>query len=141
MNLILPYPDKELYPNKSKSRSYAGQSAITRRASARYRKECAPIGRAFITKNEVSLLTRLMGTTEEHRFPLRGALLVSLRFVTASKGGRLPDVDNLVAAIKSGLDGLTDAGVWADDGLIEIAGASVSRGTVAHVEVSIDEKG
>ena len=32
---------------------------------------------------------------------------------------RVPDLDNLVAAMKPYLDGLTDAGVWADDSLIE----------------------
>lgn len=87
------------------------------------------------------LRTRLLGTVADQRFPLKGVLLVSVRFVTDSRGGRLPDVDNLIAAIKSGFDGLTDAGVWFDDGQVEIAGASVSRGPVAQIEMTIDEKG
>lgn len=43
------------------------------------------------------------------------------------KTARLPDKDNIIAWLKSGIDGLTDAGIFADDRDIDFASPRVSK--------------
>ena len=59
--------------------------------------------------------------------PLTAPVGMSLTFVTST--ARLPDVDNLIASIKSGIDGLVDAGVLVDDSpkYLRLTGATVRK--------------
>ena len=138
MRLTLPYPPKELYPNQAKARAFAGKSAITRTAAAKYRKLVAMSAREQM-QLAIPLVERLMAIegADISKFPLLGPLSVHLTFVTAAKGGRLPDRDNLVAAFKAGFDGLTDAGLWHDDFQVEVVGTNIIRGEVASVHLEI----
>ena len=139
MKFTFPYPPKELYPNQAKARAFAGKSAITRIEAAKYRKLVAMSAKDQM-RLAVPLAERLAAVGQEFgdRFPLKGSLSVSLTFVTDAKAGRLPDRDNLVAAFKAGFDGLTDAGLWHDDGQIEIDGTRIERGPVASVWLEVN---
>lgn len=37
------------------------------------------------------------------------------------------DVDNAIAAFKAGLDGMTDAGCWSDDSVVQVVSATISH--------------
>lgn len=84
--LELPWPDRRLSPNAR------GHWAITANAKKRYRARCAAI----------AIKAGVGGLVEPGR-----ALDVHLTFLPPDRRAR--DWDNLLASMKSGLDGLSDA--------------------------------
>ena len=111
----VPFPPAELYPNQVKRAAFMGGSGRTRRAAGKYKREVlaacvAQKGSCWGTFQE-----RIDGSSP---LPLSMPLVVKLTFERRKKPGRAPDIDNLVAAAKYGLDVLTDACIWEDDGLI-----------------------
>lgn len=105
MNLVLPWPPRILNPNVSKHWS---QHA---RAKARFRAACAFQARA-----------QGVGRMQAQR------LRVRLSFVMPDR--RVRDDQNLIAAMKSGLDGLAD-----------VIGIDDSKWHVTHDPISYDEIG
>ena len=94
VRLRLPLPPKELSPN---ARIHWAQKA---RAAADYR---------LAAKVEGLNAKRASGLV----VPLVTPVSMGLLFILKDK--RRHDLDNLLASIKSGLDGLVDAGLLADD--------------------------
>lgn len=86
MEINLPWPPKELSPN------FRGHWAVIARAKRIYRTECWAVTR------EVSKGLALIGN---YKIP------ISVVFYPPNKQPR--DLDNCVASIKAGLDGLADA--------------------------------
>ena len=87
LQVILPWPPRALSPN---SRTHWRKLA---RVKAEYRRSCWA-------------LTREAAGADYAR-PLSGMVDVSLEFVPPDRRAR--DLDNCIAAMKSGLDGLADA--------------------------------
>lgn len=96
MIITLPLPPRALSPNAR------GHWAKKMKAVKKYREDAALAALAAGAK-----------TWE----PLTSAKVECRFFFRPRKqgGGRMPDPDNLIASMKAGFDGLTDAGVFADD--------------------------
>jgi len=90
--LIIPYPPVLLSPNQ---RPHWAQKS---RAKATYRFACRVL---------VEEQLRWLGQDPERELMLRSPRL--LFEVCAYRAGRTPDKDNLIASLKSGLDGVADA--------------------------------
>lgn len=86
IEVTLPWPPKELSPN---ARLYW---AVVARAKKAYRTECF-------------MQMRIAGATTKS-FPAGAKLAVVLQFVPPDRRHR--DQDNMLAAMKSGLDGIAD---------------------------------
>lgn len=107
----LPWPPKELSPN---ARAHWGQLS---KKKAAYRHACA-------------VLSRAAGIERLHA----DALHVTITFIPPTRHRR--DLDNMLASIKSGLDGLADV-VGVDDSRwsIAIRKAECRTGGAVRVEV------
>src|SRR5574343_130448 len=104
--VVLPWPPRALSPN---SRTHWRKLAAVR---ADYRRVCWA-------------LTREAAGVDWAR-PLSGPVDVSLEFVSPDRRGR--DLDNCIASLKSGLDGLADA-LQVDDRRFRLR-AEMAEGTV-----------
>lgn len=113
MNLLLPWPPSALSPNARPT-----HWASLARAKKSYRHACAWTARS----QGASLL-------------LANRLAVHLRFVPPDRRGR--DLDNCIASMKAGLDGLADV-IGVDDSrwtlTAELAGGAI--GGFVKVEVT-----
>lgn len=107
IEFCLPWPDRRLSPN---ARQHWAQLA---QAKARYRYTCGMLVREQITARGCDLPD--------------GPLAVELRFFRPN--ARTFDRDNLVARLKSGLDGMCDA-LGIDDKRIEKLTATVASTVV-----------
>lgn len=112
MRIILPWPTKDLSPNAR------GHWAIKARAKKAYRAVCAAQARS-------QGLTRL----DAERMHLK------ITFVPPNRRAR--DLDNMLASLKSGLDGLCDVlGVDDSKWSIEISKADDKIGGFVEIEVN-----
>ena len=64
-------------------------------------------------RNGAYLFATMEYSAMRKRPPKWKSARVSIRWYTKTK--RRPDADNALASLKAAFDGLTDAGVWADD--------------------------
>lgn len=104
--IALPIPPRALSPNV---RSHWAAKA---RAVERYR--------ALACQRACRMLRK-----EKMAPPLYGRAYVEIEW--EHKTARLPDKDNIVAWLKSGIDGLTDAGIFKDDRDVDYASPRVSK--------------
>lgn len=112
MRILLPWPTSDLSPNAR------GHWAIKARAKKAYRATCAAQARS-------QGLTRL----NDERLHLK------ITFVPLNRRAR--DLDNLLASLKSGLDGLCDVlGVDDSKWSIEISKADDRIGGFVEIEVN-----
>ena len=113
MKLVLPWPPRELSPN-----ARHGHWSTLARAKQRYRFACA-----------VQARTQGVGAVQARE------IAMSLVFVPPDRRAR--DLDNLIASMKAGLDGLADV-LGVDDSRWTLA-ARIDRehiGGMVRVEVS-----
>lgn len=116
LEVILPWPPKGLSPN---CRHHWAQTA---RLKASYRKACW-------------VLTREAAGLDFPR-PMSGMVDVSLEFVPPDRRPR--DLDNCIASMKAGLDGLADA-LQVDDRRFRLIAQMAAPGTVGGmVRVAIE---
>jgi len=116
VDITLPWPDSKLSPN------HRGHWSVVAKAKKSYRQQCKAIALA-------GGVGCLQGAS--------GSVLVHLTFVPPDKRRR--DLDNLLASMKAGLDGVADA-MGIDDSkwklAIEMADDPVEGGRVL-VEVEV----
>lgn len=111
MRIILPWPTKDLSPNAR------GHWAIKARAKKAYRADCSAQARS-----------QGMGRMDAERLHLK------ITFVPPNRRAR--DLDNMLASLKSGLDGLCDVlGVDDSKWSIEISKAEDRIGGFVEIEV------
>ncbi len=111
--VVIPWPSRDLSPNSRKHWARRAKAAKAYRATSHW-------------------LCRERGVGK-----MSGALMVSITFHPPD--ARRRDIDNMLASIKSGLDGISDA-VGVDDSSWEI---SISKGKPEHggkVVVRLTEK-
>jgi Holliday junction resolvase RusA-like endonuclease len=117
--LTLSFPPRELSPNY-RSRHWTQVA----RAKKAYRTECMVDAR-----NARDCRTE---------YPLRAPVEAHVVFVVGARD-RLPDVDNCLASLKAGIDGVCDAGVITDDRDIASWHVSVARGHKREVSLLLRE--
>lgn len=117
LTITLPWPPRELSPNAR----HAHWSQLSR-AKARYRAACA-------------LSAKRQGAARIDP----GLMLVSLEFAPPDRRAR--DLDNLIASMKSGLDGLADV-LEVDDRLWQLS-ARINRDSygIGLVRVTVERFG
>lgn len=125
LEISLPWPHPELMPNKMKARAFKNKQFITREA----------------TRDERSLAKSIAksqtGPRMEGQLKFTGPVHLEMVFFRRKRPGRAPDLDNLVAAMKPYLDGLTDAEIWSDDGQIEHIDPVLLEGNTDYVYLTV----
>lgn len=119
ITIRLDWPYEELSPNY-----HGGNWRKVARYKHVYRVAC-----------KVLALSARDGRTE---YPLKAPVLGHLTFVTTAMRGY--DRDNLIAWMKSGIDGVADAGVIDDDKDIVSWSVEVVKGLRREVKLMISEK-
>jgi crossover junction endodeoxyribonuclease RusA len=124
MILELSFPPPELSPN---ARPFWAVKHKVRKA---YREECARLAKSA----RLALGPYLS-------WPLHAPVLLELRFLSATKRRR--DRDNLIAWFKTGIDGLVDGGILADDSAenLVIGAVEVEVARKPQVVVTLHEMG
>lgn len=119
ITIHLDFPPKELHPNFRTTKP-----AWVRAVRSKYRDDCRLLARA--------------SRDNRTEYPLKGPLEASAVFYVTR--GRGPDVDNALASFKSGLDGVADAGVIANDRDIVSWSTEVVKGMKREVVLTLREK-
>lgn len=119
ITIRLAWPPKELSPNY-RAKHWSGPAA----ARAAYRWECRVDAR-----NARDCRTE---------YPLKAPVEATVVFSVPK--GNMPDVDNALASIKSGVDGICDAGILANDRDIASWQVSVERGVKREVVLILKER-
>lgn len=119
ITIRLDFPPEQLMPNfRTEKKGWV------RAIKTKYRDDCR-----LLARNAKDCKTV---------YPLTGPLEASATFyVTRGKG---PDVDNALASLKAGIDGIADAGVIANDKDIVVWTARVEKGVKRCVDVLIRER-
>lgn len=119
MIVVLPWPPSPLHPNNRV------HWAVRARAAKAYRTEC---------------WARTLEALQTQAKPAGETLSVRLTFVPPTR--RRHDADNMVAAMKSGLDGIADA-LGVDDSTFRLEAPEISGdvGGMVRVEVSAEFSG
>jgi crossover junction endodeoxyribonuclease RusA len=104
IRLELPWPPAQLSPN-----ARVGWQTKARATKA-YRNDCMWVAYAYRNRKKFS----------GDPLPEFGAAPVTVTPVFYTRTRQRMDIDNLVASIKSALDGLTGAGYWADDSQVSL---------------------
>lgn len=120
ITIRLDWPYEQLWPNYKFKKNIHGIAAAKRQ----YRHDCR-----YLALNARDCKTA---------YPLTGPLVGHALFTVTR--GRGPDVDNALAALKAGIDGVADAGVIANDRDIVSWSAEVVKGLKREVVVTLSEK-
>jgi crossover junction endodeoxyribonuclease RusA len=115
MKLILPYPDKELMPNRKNGKHWGATSKVKQQA----------IHDAFYATKE-AFKTNALNTN--------GLIPLAITFVQSDKRHR--DLDNLLAASKPAIDGIAKA-LNVDDSIFEPITIKRGYNTKSFMEVDI----
>lgn len=119
ISIIIPWPERPLWPNRQ------GMGRREGFAKARARKKARMDG-------------KILGLSKRCTFERP---IISALFVHPKRGG-VPDADNCLAAIKGYVDGLTDAGLWKNDRIVEWGSLRRERAVTSggqRVELTIKE--
>lgn len=120
ITIRLDWPYEELWPNYRNRKNFHGIAAAKRqyRQDSRY---LAQVAKDCKTD-----------------YPLTGPLTAHATFYITK--GRGPDVDNALASLKAGIDGVADAGVIANDRDIALWSAEVVKGMKREVVLTLKER-